>query len=117
MVKLGEGGVFYATSPDAGGERGFAPAFEVNAIDTVAAGDAFAAGVGVALARGLSLSDAVTFGSAAGALAVTKSGAQQAMPYANEVNALLTAAPPNDPHDPAAGHPSNRCRQIRRLRY
>lgn len=92
VIKLGEGGAFYATSPDTGGERGFAPAFEVDAIDTVAAGDAFAAGVGVALARGLSLPDAVTFGSAAGALAVTKSGAQQAMPYANEVNALLTAA-------------------------
>ena len=92
VVKLGEGGAFYATSPDTGGERGFAPAFEVDAIDTVAAGDAFAAGVGVALARGLSLSDAVTFGSAAGALAVTKSGAQQAMPYAHEVDALLTAA-------------------------
>lgn len=92
VVKLGEGGAFYATSPDTGGERGFAPAFEVDAIDTVAAGDAFAAGVGVALARGLSLPDAVTFGSAAGALAVTKSGAQQAMPYANEVNALLTTA-------------------------
>lgn len=92
VVKLGEGGAFYATSPDTGGERGFAPAFEVDAIDTVAAGDAFAAGVGVALARGLSLPDAVMFGSAAGALAVTKSGAQQAMPYANEVNALLTAA-------------------------
>ena len=92
VVKLGEGGSFYATSPDTGGERGFAPAFEVDAIDTVAAGDAFAAGVGLALARGLSLSDAVTFGSAAGALAVAKSGAQQAMPYAHEVNALLTAA-------------------------
>ena len=92
VIKLGEGGAFYATSPDTGGGRGFAPAFEVDAIDTVAAGDAFAAGVGVALARGLGLPDAVTFGSAAGALAVTKSGAQQAMPYANEVNALLTAA-------------------------
>lgn len=92
VVKFGEGGAFYATSPDTGGERGFAPAFEVDALDTVAAGDAFAAGVGVALARGLSLLDAVTFGSAAGALAVTRSGAQQAMPYANEVNALLTAA-------------------------
>ena len=92
VVKLGEGGAFYATAPNIGGERGFVPAFEVDATDTVAAGDAFAAGVGVGLARGLSLPDAITFGSAAGALAVTKSGAQQAMPYANEVNALLAVA-------------------------
>ena len=88
IVKLGEGGAFYATTS----ERGFIPPFAVDAIDTVAAGDAFAAGVGIALARGLSLPDAVTYGSAAGALAVTKSGAQQAMPYAREVEALLASS-------------------------
>ena len=91
IVKLGEGGAFYSTSSDTGGARGFVPAFEVDAIDTVAAGDAFAAGLGAALARGMSLPDAVTYGSAAGALAVTKSGAQQAMPYAREVEALLAS--------------------------
>ena len=96
IVKIGADGAFYATAPNPNGERdaerGFIPPFVVDAIDTVAAGDAFAAAVGVALARGMSLPDAATYGSAAGALAVTKTGAQQAMPYAREVNALLSAA-------------------------
>ena len=87
IVKLGAGGSYYATSS----EHGYVPTFEVDAIDTVAAGDAFAAALGVALARGLDLPDAAMFASAAGALAVTRSGAQQAMPYAREVEALLTA--------------------------
>ena len=89
VAKLGEGGAFYVTRD----ERGFVPAFEVEAIDSVAAGDAFAAGLGVALAAGLSLPEAVRFGSAAGALAVTKSGAQQAMPFRREVDALLSGPP------------------------
>ena len=85
VAKLGEGGAFYAAREDGG----FVPAFNVDAVDSVAAGDAFAAGLGVALAEGRSLSDAVKFGSAAGALAVTKSGAQEAMPFRREVDALL----------------------------
>ena len=82
---LGSGGAFYMTRD----ESGLVPPFDVDAIDSVAAGDAFAAGLGIALAEGLSLADAVRFGSAAGALAVTKSGAQEAMPYRHEVDALL----------------------------
>ena len=86
VAKLGEGGAFYVGRD----ESGFVPAFRVNAIDSVAAGDAFAAGMGIALAEGKSLPDAVRFGSAAGALAVTKSGAQEAMPFRREVDALLS---------------------------
>ena len=82
---LGSGGAFYLTHD----EGGLVPPFSVEAIDSVAAGDAFAAGLGIALAEGQSISDAVRFGSAAGALAVTKSGAQEAMPYRAEVDALL----------------------------
>ena len=85
VAKLGESGAFYAAQE----ESGFVPAFNVDAVDSVAAGDAFAAGLGVALAEGRSLPDAVRFGSAAGALAVTKSGAQEAMPFRREVDALL----------------------------
>ena len=85
VATLGSGGAFYMTR-DGGG---LIPPFNVNAIDSVAAGDAFSAGLGIALAEGLSLSDAVRFGSAAGALAVTKSGAQEAMPFRAEVDALI----------------------------
>lgn len=85
IVKLGGQGVFYASGDDAG----YLPAFSVEAVDTVAAGDAFGAGLAVGLAEGYSLLDAVKFGSAAGALAVTRAGAQEAMPYRRDVEALL----------------------------
>jgi ribokinase len=85
VVKLGELGACFATPT----EEGFVPAFAVDAVDTTAAGDAFAAGLAVGLSEGMLLSDAVRFASAAGALAVTKRGAQPAMPLRQEVDALL----------------------------
>jgi len=75
IVKLGAQGVFCATLK----ETFFVPAFQVTAIDTVAAGDAFAGGFAAALVSGLALRDALIWGCAAGALATTKMGAQSAM--------------------------------------
>jgi ribokinase len=63
----------------------------VDAVDTVAAGDAFNGALAVALAEGHTLSDAVRWGSAAGALAVTRVGAQDSMPTRNAVSAMLCA--------------------------
>ncbi len=88
VIKMGARGAFYL-SPE---ERGHAPAFPVNAIDTVAAGDAFNAGLAVALAEGRGLEDAACWGAAAGAVAVTRIGAQDAMPGRVEVEALLRGA-------------------------
>ena len=85
VVTMAEAGTYYATAND----EGFVPPFGVEVIDTVAAGDAFSAGLGVALAEGRSLGDAIRYGAAAGALAVTKRGAQEAMPYRREVDALF----------------------------
>ncbi|MGK7921321.1 MAG: ribokinase, partial [Trichodesmium sp.] len=75
VVKIGAKGVVCATAE----ETFFQPAFVVEAIDTVAAGDAFNGGLAAALDTGLSLKDAIKWGAAAGALCVTKSGAQPAM--------------------------------------
>ena len=75
IVKLGDRGVVAVTAD----ETLFLPAFAVDAIDTVAAGDAFNGGLAAALDAGLSLSEAVVWGAAAGALCVTKMGAQVAM--------------------------------------
>ena len=73
--------------------RGWAVGFGCNlalAADfTVAAGDAFNAGLGVALAEGQPIGEAVRWGAAAGALATTKPGATSAMPYRAELLALL----------------------------
>ena len=65
------------------------PSFEVEAVDTVGAGDAFGAGLAVALGEGASLEEAVKFGCATGALSVTTAGAQAAMPYRVQVESLL----------------------------
>jgi|TARA_B100002003_G_scaffold177035_1_gene164885 ribokinase len=86
VVKLGAAGAYYASES----ARGLVQPFEVEAVDTIAAGDAFGGALGVALARGQSVEDAIRYGCAAGALAVTKSGAQEAMPIHDEVAELLT---------------------------
>lgn len=93
VIKLGARGAFYAS----GGESGFLPAFKVDAVDTVAAGDAFNAGLAVALSNGKPLRDAVRWGMAAGAIAVTRPGAQQAMPTHREVAEFLASRQSENP--------------------
>jgi len=85
IIKLGAQGAYY-DGPDG---SGFVPAFKVNAIDTVAAGDAFNAGFSVAIAEGKSTAEAVRWGAAAGAIATTRKGALPAMPYRDELEKLL----------------------------
>jgi ribokinase len=59
-------------------------AFKVDVVDTVGAGDAFAAGLAVALVEGRDIEEAVRFANAVAALKVTRMGAQS-MPYREEV--------------------------------
>ena len=87
VVKLGEMGVYFASD----GSGGHVASYRVDVVDTIAAGDGFAGALAVALAEGLGLEDAVRYGAAAGALAVTRPGAQEAMPGRDEVEALLSA--------------------------
>ncbi len=86
VIKLGAQGAYW----DDGERRGHVPAFPVNAVDTVAAGDACNGAMAVALAEGRSLEEAVRWGCAAGALAVTRVGAQDSMPTREAVLALAT---------------------------
>ena len=85
VVKLGAQGVYFANAD--GGD--FVTPFQVDAIDSVAAGDAFNGALAVSLAEGATLEHSVRMAAAAGALAVTKSGAQDSMPYRKEVEGLL----------------------------
>jgi ribokinase len=87
VVKLGASGVVIATEQDCYHQ----PAFTVNAVDTVAAGDAFNGGLASALAEGMNLQAAALFASAAAACSVTQRGAQTSMPARESVTALLTA--------------------------
>jgi len=65
------------------------PRIKVKTVDATGAGDAFAAGLAVALARGLPYGVAGRFASSSAALATTKFGAQPAMPKLGEVLALM----------------------------
>ena len=85
IIKLGEHGAFYANTS----ESGYIPPFRVKAVDSVGAGDAFNGALAVSLSENNSLGEATRFASAAGALAVTKIGAQDAMPTRSEIENLL----------------------------
>lgn len=63
--------------------------YSVCVVDTTGAGDAFAAGLGVALAEGLPVNHALAFGNACGALACTQFGAQPSLPRRRDVEAFL----------------------------
>ncbi|MDA1054868.1 MAG: ribokinase [Planctomycetota bacterium] len=85
VVTLGAQG---AVASDGNDVSWFEP-FSVKAIDTTAAGDAFAAALAVRLVEQDAMAEAVRYACAAGALAASRSGAQPAMPYHQEVIELL----------------------------
>lgn len=85
IVKLGGQGAVCATAD----ETFFMPAFPIQPVDTVAAGDAFNGAMAAAIAVGLPLKQAIVWGAAAGALCATKSGAQAAMPNLEELTRFL----------------------------
>lgn len=65
------------------------PGYQVKAVDTTAAGDAFAGALATALVGGKDLWAAAQFANAVGALAVTRSGAQSAMPDLAETEQFI----------------------------
>jgi ribokinase len=67
------------------------PGKRVTVVDTTGAGDAFTCALGVALAEGKPLLDAVRFAASAGALACTRLGVIPALPARADVEALLSA--------------------------
>ena len=85
-------------------ENRFIPAYAVEAVDSVAAGDAFNGALAYALASGKTLADAVAgTASAAAALAVTRPGAQTSLPTAGEVRRFLATTPRLTAMHPRAG--------------
>jgi len=81
VVTLGEKGVLMAH----GDERLRLAAHRVKVVDTVAAGDAFVGAYATALSEGLSPDQACRWGNAAGAIAVTRRGAQPSLPTRQEL--------------------------------
>jgi ribokinase len=63
----------------------FQPAYQVNAVDTTAAGDTFIGAYAAAIIGGESTKKALLYATAAAGLAVTKLGAQPSIPDHNEI--------------------------------
>ncbi|MBB4195562.1 ribokinase [Rhizobium aethiopicum] len=86
VITLGARGAFYHTA----GQSEFVPAFSAgNVIDTTGAGDAFVGGFATAISEGRAPTEAVRFGCATAAIAVTRPGTAPAMPSRAEITALL----------------------------
>jgi ribokinase len=96
VVKRGEKGAFAVgafESPEV-------PAFSVVSVDTTAAGDSFQGTFAASLDQGLDPDTALYRAMAAGALTVTRPGAQQSMPDEAEVTAFLEARLCRGDHPP-----------------
>jgi len=84
-VSDGPGPVRYLT----GGAVRTMPVFKIEAIDTLAAGDVFHAGIALALAEGCDPVSAMRFGAAAAGLKCTRFGGSMGAPKRAEVDAFL----------------------------
>lgn len=85
IVTLGAAGLVWS----AGDEIGRCAGYTVTAIDTTGCGDAFAGAFAAAIERGEPIAQAASFGNAAGALAATRHGAQNAMPTRAAISQFL----------------------------
>jgi ribokinase len=75
IITLGEAGCYYSLR----GKEFFAPAFKIKPEDSTAAGDAFNGALCFALTRGKTVEEAMCWGNAAGALAVSRFGSQASL--------------------------------------
>lgn len=92
IIKLGTEGAYYKSADS----EGYVKRFRVeHVVDTVGAGDGFAAGVISALLEGLPLAEAVKRGNALGALAVMSAGDMDGYPTRAELESFLLSASTN----------------------
>jgi ribokinase len=92
IITTGEKGAFFMYREDGEEARvisGQVPARKVDAVDTTGAGDTFSAALGVAVAEGRSIVEAIRFAVAAASLSVRHYGVIDTMPYRNEVEEEL----------------------------
>ena len=85
VITLGRRGAFISHDEQ---ER-LVPAFNVAAVDTTGAGDAFNGGLVAALSEGRDIWEATVFGSAVAALSIQKIGTTPSMPRRSEVEDFL----------------------------
>jgi ribokinase len=87
VITLGGRGSFVAT------EKGkkLVPSFKVKPLDTTGAGDIYNGALAVALGEGKALFEAARFANAAGAISITRLGAQPSAPSRKEIESFLAA--------------------------
>jgi ribokinase len=93
VITLGRQGALWL--PEVEAAPVYLPPFAVVQVDATAAGDAFCGALAATLACGLPRDVALRRAAAAGALAVTRLGAEPSLPRAAEVDALLASRPEN----------------------
>ncbi|WP_267490697.1 ribokinase [Paenibacillus sp. 1001270B_150601_E10] len=86
MTRGGDGALW----ADAGGHIQHMPGHKVTVVDTTGAGDTFNGALAVSLAEGRSLTESVARSVAAGALSVTRFGAQGGMPTKSDLERYLS---------------------------
>jgi ribokinase len=87
VIKLGErGALIYDAEQD---YSKYVRGYSVEAVDSTAAGDAFTAAMTTHYLRYGDMTEAVAYANAAGALAVTRLGAQTSLPTTGEVHAFI----------------------------
>ena len=89
IVKMSSKGSYYYD----GSTEILFPAYKVDAVDTVAAGDAFNGGFAAAFSEGKSIEEILQWANACGALSTTKPGAQPSMPSREELIAFMKENP------------------------
>lgn len=86
IVTLGKNGALLVTNK----QTTHVKSYQVNVVDTTAAGDSFIGGFASALLSNKSLEESVRFANACGALATTKFGAQPSIPTKEEVEKFIS---------------------------
>ncbi|HPR77774.1 MAG TPA: PfkB family carbohydrate kinase, partial [Candidatus Limiplasma sp.] len=86
LITLGGRGVYINTN----GKAEIIPAYQVKAIDTTGAGDAFNGGLLTALAEGKTLREAARFANALAAISVQRIGTTPSMPTREEIDAFIS---------------------------
>jgi ribokinase len=85
LITLGSQGVWASDKGNGSQIKGF----NVDVIDTTAAGDTFNGALATYLLEGNTLNDSIYFAHAAAAITVTGEGAQTSIPYRKDVAAFL----------------------------
>jgi len=84
VITLGKTGLIWSRD----GQTGSLPAPDVAVVDSTGAGDAFHGAFALGLAQGMAWEEMLRFASRAGALACTKLGARQGLPYRENMEAF-----------------------------